>query len=159
MEAEKNFLSTEFHNSITLRVPPFSTNRPKVWFHQFEAIFTNRRITPQRIMYTHIVEAVPIESAEEIEDLLEHPPTEKQFDVLKEAILHRLEISVNVKLRELVNDVFMGDRELSQLLRFMKSLLGRRHMDENIMRQLWFEKLPQSMMHILMAFSEEKTPS
>ena len=41
----------------------------------------------------------------------------------------------------------------------MKSLLGRRHMDESTMRQLWFEKLPHAMTHILVAFSEEKTPS
>ena len=53
----------------------------------------------------------------------------------------------------------MGDWTPSQLLRFMKSLLGRRHMDESIMRQLWVKKLPQSMTHILMVFSEEKTPS
>ena len=110
-------------------------------------------------MFTHVVEALPSEIAEEVEDILEHPPTEKQFDVLKEAILSRLERSDNAKLRELLNNVSMGDRTPSQLLRFMKSLLGRRHMNESIMHQLWFEKLPQAMTHILMAFSEEKTPS
>ena len=84
-------------------------------------------------MFTHVVEALPSEIAEEIEDFLEHPPTEKQFDVLKEAILSRLERSDNARLRELLNNVSMGDRTPSQLLRFMKSLLGRRHMDESIM--------------------------
>ena len=49
-----------------------------------------------------------------------------------------------MKLRELLNYVAMGDRTPSQLLRFMKNLL-----DESIMRQLWFEKLPQAMAHIL----------
>ena len=48
-------------------------------------------------MFTH-VEALPIEITEEIEDILEHPPTEKQFDMLKEAILSRLERSDNAKL-------------------------------------------------------------
>ena len=47
----------------------------------------------------------------------------------------------------------------SQLLLFIKSLLGRRHMNESIMRLLWFNKLPQSMIHIPMAFSKEKTSS
>ena len=110
-------------------------------------------------MFTHVVEALPSEIAEEVEDILEHPPTEKQFDVLKEAILPRLERSDNAKFRELLNNVSMGDGTPSQLLRFMKSLLRRRHMNESIMRQLWFEKLPQAMTPILRAFSEEKTPS
>ena len=110
-------------------------------------------------MFTHVVEPPPAsEIAEKIKDILEHPPTEKQFDVLKEAILSRLERSDNAKLRELLNNISMGDSTPSQLLRFMKSLLERRHMDESIMCQLWFEKL-QAMPHILMALSEEVTPS
>ena len=39
--------------------------------------FFNRRITSQRIMFTHIVEALPSEIAEDVEDIIEHPPTEK----------------------------------------------------------------------------------
>ena len=159
MEAENNLLSADVQNSITLRVPSFNTNRPRVWFHQLEAIFSNRRITSERILFIHVVEALPSEIAEEVEDIHEHLPTEKQFDALKEAILSRLQRSDNAKLRELLNNVPMEDRTPSHLLRFMKSLLGRRHTDESIMRQVWFEKLPQAMTPILRAFSEEKTPS
>ena len=101
-------------------------------------------------MFTPVVETLPSEIAEEVEDILGHPLIEKQFDELKEAILSRLERTDNVKLRELLNNVSMGDRTPSKLLRFMKSLLGRRHMNESIMRQVWFEKLPQAMADILM---------
>ena len=96
-------------------------------------------------MYTHIVEALPNETAEEIEDLLEQLHTEKQFNVLKEANLLWLERSDDEKLRELHNNASMGDMTPSQLLQFMKSFLTSRHMDEDIMYQLCFEKLPQSM--------------
>ena len=160
MEAEKNLLSADVQNSITLRIPSFNTNRPRVWFHQLEAIFSNRRITSQRFMFTHVVEALPSEIAKEIEDILEHPPTKKQFDVLKEAILSRLERSDNAKLRELLNNVSMGDRTPSQLLHFMKSLLGRRHMDESIMRPALVRKVTTSNdTHPNGVFSKEKTPS
>ena len=70
MEAEKN-LSADVQNSITLCVPSFNTNRQRVWFHQLEAILSNRRITSQRIMFRHVVEALPSEIAEDVEDLLE----------------------------------------------------------------------------------------
>ena len=72
--------------------------------------------------------------------------------MLKEVIIQKLERSDYAQLRELLN-ISMGDRMPSQFQWFMKGLLGRRHMDESIMQQLCFEKLPQSMMHILMAFS------
>ena len=84
---------------------------------------------------------------------------EKQFNILKEAILSRLERSDNAKLRKLCNNISMSDRTPFQLLRFMKSLLGCRRIDESIIRQLWFKKLSQSMTNILMAFSKEKMPS
>ena len=71
MEAEKNLSSSDVQNSVTLHVPSFNTNRPRVWFHQLEAIFANRRITSQRIMFTHMVETLPSEIAEDVEDILE----------------------------------------------------------------------------------------
>ena len=157
MEAEKN-LSAEVQNFITLHVPPFNTNRPKIWFHLLKAIFSNRRITSQKIMSTQVVEALPSEITLEIEVILEHPPMEKQFNLLKEAILSRLERWDYAKLRELINNVSMGDRT-PQLMRFIKSLLGRRHMDESIMQRLWFEKLPQSMLHTNGLLQREDTIS
>ena len=150
MEAKKNSFSEPRNSSCSIfqhkqtksMVPPAQSH-----FLQQEDYFTT--------IYVHTRRGLPSEIAKEIEDILERPPTEKQFDMLKEAILSRLERSDNAKLRELLNNVSMGDRTPSQLLHFMKSLLGRRHMDERIMRQFWFEKLPQTMTHI----SEEKTPS
>ena len=85
-----------------------------------------------------------------------YPWTSTFREAIRHAILTRLKRSDNVKLRELLNNISMGDRTPSQLLRFMKSLLVGRHMDESIMHQLWFEKLPQAMTHILMVFSKEK---
>ena len=93
-------------------------------------------------MVTHNVEALPSEIV--VVNALEHPPTEKQFDVLKEAILSRLDRSDNAKLRDLLNNVSMGDRTPSQLLRLTKSLLGRRHMDESIMRPALVRKVTTS---------------
>ena len=56
-------------------------------------------------MFTYVVEALRSEIAEKKEEILDHSPTEKQLDVLKEAILWRLERSDNSKLRELLYDV------------------------------------------------------
>ena len=90
LEAEKNLLSADVQNSITLRVLSFNTNRPRVWFHQLEAIFANRRISSQRILFTHVVETLPSEIVKEVEDILEHPPMEKKFDVLKKPFIQDL---------------------------------------------------------------------
>ena len=60
-------------------------------------------------MYTHTGEAFPSEIAEANDDFLENPQTEKQFDSLKKAILQRIEKSDSTKLKELLNNVSMGD--------------------------------------------------
>lgn len=58
-------------------------------------------------MYTHVVKALLNKIEEEIEDLLENSSTEKQFGLMKEAILQRLERSDNAMLRELLNNISM----------------------------------------------------
>ncbi|CAE1255006.1 unnamed protein product [Acanthosepion pharaonis] len=52
-------------------------------------------------------------------------------------------------LRELFTHVTWGDRTPSQLLRFMRSRLGKHSMAESILRELWMDKLPTTITQIL----------
>lgn len=90
-------------------------------------------------MYSYAVGSLPAEIAEEIDGLLKNPPAYKPLECLKESILRRVG---NAKVKDLYTNMSLGDKTISQLLRYMKSFLGNKLMDEGIMRQLWFEKLP-----------------
>nr|VZH96746.1 unnamed protein product [Spirometra erinaceieuropaei] len=55
----------------------------------------------------------------------------------------------NRMLRELFTQVELGDQTPSQLMSHMRSLLAGRHMDDDIFRQNWLDKLPVPMQQVL----------
>ncbi|CAE1321593.1 unnamed protein product [Acanthosepion pharaonis] len=86
---------------------------------------------------------------DEVADILEHVPEQELYTRLKEAILKRTGRSDEELLRELFTHVTRGDRTPSQLLRFMRSRLGKHSMAESILRELWMDKLPTTITQIL----------
>ncbi|CAE1266126.1 unnamed protein product [Acanthosepion pharaonis] len=69
-------------------------------------------------------------------------------------ILKRIGRSDEELLRELFTHVTRGDRTPSQLLRFMRSRLGKHSMSESILRELWMDKLPATITQILASIAD-----
>lgn len=145
---------TPSENTVSLQLPTYSTLNPRVWFHQIEAVFTTRRITNQSTKFLYVIQSLPGDVAAEVEDLLENIPPENPYDVLRAAIISRTGQSETKMLRDLFTTVELGDRTPSQLLRHMRSLLGGKKLGDDILRQLWLDKLPSNMCHLLTAFAE-----
>ena len=75
-------------SSITLKLPPFWPNDPLVWLAQVEAQFHTRNITSQPTKFAYIVSSLQPEIAQEIRDILLHPPEQTiSLDRLKVAYL------------------------------------------------------------------------
>lgn len=88
-------------------------------------------------------------------DLLENIPDTEPYSRIKSAILKRTGKSDEEMLRELFTNITMGDRTSSQLLRYMKSSLGKHPMAELILRVLWMDRLPMTVAKILAPMSED----
>lgn len=58
-------------------------------------------------------------------------------------------------LQDMFNNVEVGDQTPSQLLRYMKGLLGSNIIAENILCGLWLDKLPNTMTQILVLMMED----
>ena len=114
-----------------------------------EAQFRTRNLRNQFELYNHVVAALPQTVVEEVLDLLQTPPEAKQYDALKEAILQRTSVSESERLRMLWRTAELGDRKPSQLLRHMRSLAGSTPVDDKLLLELWFERLPDSIKAIL----------
>ena len=140
-----------------IKLPPFWSSDPQIWFAQVEAQFTTRRIVAQQTKFAHVVSALQPEIAQEVRDLLLSPPTDKPYDFLKEQLVKRTSESAQRRLQLLLTEEELGDRKPSQLLRKMRQLLGEHKLEDGILKQLFVQRLPSNVQLILSAASTELT--
>ena len=139
-------------NSVSLRLPEFSTSIPRVWFVQLEIYFRNRRITTSLAKYELLSMLLPDRVASEVLDILENPPADDPYMTLKDAILNRTTASEEACLQRLLSGVELGDRTPSQLLRHMRSLAGTFTVDDAVLRSLWMKCLPNNTKLVLSTY-------
>ncbi|XP_075991234.1 uncharacterized protein LOC142986597 [Anticarsia gemmatalis] len=104
---------------VSVRLPPFWPDKPAVWFAQVEAQFEIAGIVADRTKYNYVVGQI------------DHKLAEAQ------------------KVRKLLSDEELGDRKPTQFLRHLRSLARDSLSDQGILRQLWLQRLPQSIQAIL----------
>jgi len=71
-------------NAITLKLPQFWQNQPRVWFAQGEAQFQVQNITADNTMYYYAVAALDQDTATHVVDLIEAPPAANKYTYLKD---------------------------------------------------------------------------
>ena len=69
--------------AVSIKLPPYWSNDPALWFSQVEAQFTTRGITSESTKYAHVVGSLQPEVAQEVRDLLLNPPAENPYTRLK----------------------------------------------------------------------------
>ncbi|XP_064463799.1 uncharacterized protein LOC135374800 [Ornithodoros turicata] len=140
-----------------LRLPPFWRQNPRSWFRQVEAQFALRHIQSQQSKYFHVLAGLPPEIAAEVDDVLATVSLTEAYDVLKSAILVRLEVSERARFQQLLSEEDLGDRKPSQLLHRMKQLLGdsASQSQQLLLRELFLQRLPQ-VVRMVLAGSEDK---
>ena len=87
-----------------------------MWFAQFKAHFTTRRITAQRTRFDYVIASLTPEVATEVRDLILKPPEDRPYTVLREQLIKRTAASEQRRLQQLFHAEELGDRKPSQLL-------------------------------------------
>ena len=142
-------------SAVNLKLPPFWSSDPEVWFQQVEAQFRTRGITVQHTKFDYIVASLSQEFATEVRDLIIRPPTDAPYDALREQLVKRTTASEQRKLQQLFNAEDLGDRKPTQLLRRIQQLLGERTSttDSTFLRELFLQRLPNNVRMILASTS------
>ncbi|BHF70466.1 hypothetical protein SprV_0301351700 [Sparganum proliferum] len=134
---------------VVVKLPTFWPRNFELWIARCEAEFEAGNITRQETMFNHLQRCLPDDYAEELCDLLIHRPLEQPYDKLKEALVKRVAMTEERRLRQLLTGEELGDRKPSQLLRRMQQLVGERKFETSILRQLFLQRLPLDVQTVL----------
>ncbi|BHF71885.1 hypothetical protein SprV_0401494600 [Sparganum proliferum] len=142
-------VSSPSASHVSVKPPPFWPRNVELWIARCEAEFEACNITRQETMFNHLQRSLPDEYAEDLCDLLTYRPSEQSYDKLKEALVKRVAMTEERRLRQLLTGEELGDRKPSQLLRRMQQLVGERKFETSILRQLFLQRLPLEVQTVL----------
>ncbi|XP_064463067.1 uncharacterized protein LOC135373972 [Ornithodoros turicata] len=136
---------------VAVKIPPFWSANPAVWFSQVECQFHLAGITSQSTRYFHVAAALPPDVANEVTDILCAPLSTDPYDTLKTALIERTTASERKRLQQLLSAEDLGDRRPSQLLPHMQNLLGTRAstIDEPLLKEMFLQRLPPTVQMLL----------
>lgn len=136
-------------NRVAVKLPPFWSDKPALWFAQVEAQFDLAAITRETTKFYHIVSQLEGRYASEVEDIIISPPDQNAYRHLKTELIKRLGKSEEQRVRELMSAEELGNRKPSQFLRHLRSLAGTTAIQDPLMRTLWLQRLPAHVQAIL----------
>ncbi|XP_015127132.1 uncharacterized protein LOC107048477 [Diachasma alloeum] len=126
---------------------PFSAELPELWFTQLEGQFHLPGIVDELDKF-HQIPAVHLDTvAAEVQDIILHPPAQTPHKALRDALVERLTAFQEARLHQLLDKEVLGDRNPSQFLRHLKSLVD--NIPENILKTKWLSRLPPNTESIL----------
>ena len=136
--------------AVSIKLPPFWTDKPEVWFAQVEAQFATRQppITADDTKYNHIISSLDNSMASEVSALIVTPPPADKYDSLKKVLIKAFGKTEAQKDAELLNLNGLGDRKPTALLRHIRSLNSK---PETLLKAVFLAQLPLDARRILAA--------
>lgn len=137
-----------------IKAPPFSQEKPALWFAQLEAQFRSYGITTEVDKYYKVIPLIDTRSAAEVESIIINMPTDNPYQKLKNELIACFSKSRESNLLQLLDKENIGDRSPSQYLRYLKSLVP--DIDEEVLKARWLSHLPEQTKACLIV--QEKAP-
>ena len=135
-------------NAVSLKLPSFWSQQPRIWFAQAEGQFAIRKVTDEQTKFNYLVAALDQESATRALDVIEEAPVTNPYKMLKDRLLDSFQLSEYERASALLHMAPLGDQKPSQLMDKMLGLLGTNKPDF-LFRQIFLEHLPEQIRAVL----------
>ncbi|XP_035224166.1 uncharacterized protein LOC118196810 [Stegodyphus dumicola] len=140
-------------SKVSVKIPPFWIDRPKIWFYTVEAQFKIAGITSEGTKFKYLVAQLDPKFVENIWDIIKDEIATK-YSAAKERLTNVFKESENKRIKSLLTGLELGDMKPSQLLRKMRTLRDNNDVSDKVLRTLWMEKLPDAVKNILIVSYE-----
>ncbi|XP_065356393.1 uncharacterized protein LOC135950793 [Calliphora vicina] len=127
-------------STVTLRIPRFWKENPAIWFAQLEAQFENHNIVNENSKYFAVLPELDPEVLSQVSDIITERPNDA-YTKIKQRLIDHFSISEKKRIKTLLNELPIGDKKPSFLLREMRSLANGGVKDE-FLRTMWLQRLP-----------------
>lgn len=142
--------------ATSIKLPNFWTACPLAWFAQAEAQFNTKNIRLDITKFEYVITSLPQEVILSVLDIIQNPPQQNAYSVLKQALIDRHSISEERRLEELLSEAELGDRKPSEFYRYLELLAGTSAtVGSELLRKLWLRKLPQTINIALVASGKQ----
>ena len=131
----------------------FSISDPGMWFQQVEAYFDLYKIVDDNTKVSFLKTNIDTDILTRVHEYFENPPTEDKYNKLKNKLIAQFSETAESNMRKLLKHVILGDRKPSDLLREMRKLAGGQ-MPEDLLRNLYMERLPEPVRFVLIGTTE-----
>lgn len=135
-------------NKIALKIPPFWSDEPDLWFAQLEGQFVLAGITQDSTKYAYVLAHLETKQAKEVKDIVTKPPAINRYENLKKALIQRLSVPQEQQIQQVIEQEEIGDRRPSQFLRHLQALANGA-IPETLLRIIWMGRLPSQLQAIL----------
>ena len=149
--AEENRASTSTTvTSVALKLQPFWPEQPAIWFFQTEAEFAIKNLSVELTKFYHAVAVLDGSTAQRVSDILEIPPRENPYNVLKKRLPNAFALSDRERAAQILDLNDLGDRKPSALMDHLHGLVGDRS-SECLVREVFLRSLPDKISIVVAA--------
>lgn len=147
-EGSSSGQSGTIEQTIQLRTPIFSEQRPDLWFIQLESYFSNARISADSKKFNIVVASVDWKILQQVQEIVLQPPESNKYTTLKNAIINRFSDSEQQKIQKFLTGMQLGDQRPSHFLNNLRQWANGM-VDEKFLRSSFLQKLPSHVTSIL----------
>lgn len=152
VNVDSNEKKEEIHK-VSVKIPPFWTDRPEIWFFQVEAQFKINNITKEDTKFNYLVAQLEPKYIENIWDIINSASSTK-FTDSKTRLLNLFKESESARIKRLITGIELGNMKPSQLLQKLRTV-ATEDVSENLIKTLWLQKLPDLIKNILLVSEED----